>query len=81
MTGFPAVGSGYRPSAWCHRCHDPYPIGKVCPCEAEHTAAQRRAERFLALIDAASIRRNTLTLLAELYPQPPSAMQLERWRL
>lgn len=81
MTGFPAVGSGYRPSAWCHRCHAPYPVGEVCRCEAGHAAAQRRAEHFLALIDSASIRRNTLALLAERYPQLPSTLQLERWRL
>lgn len=53
VTRLPAIGSGYNPSAWCPSCHNAYPVEGTCECQAERSAA--------------SIRRNTFTLLRKLY--------------
>lgn len=46
------LGSGYRPSAWCHECHGVYPQGGVCECVSERlggaTAFRRLAQRSVA---------------------------------
>ena len=93
----PALGSGYRPTAWCANCGDPYPVESVCPCVLEDEARARIIQFTRELQGAASIRRRTLALLAERYPTrhertpgwtpllrpqlDPNAMQIERWRL
>ena len=68
MSGLlPTIGSGYRPTAWCVNCGDPYPVEGICPCVLEDAARARILQFIHALLDAASIRRRTLALLRERY--------------